>query len=66
MQKGPVRGDAAKGLDRPYADDKARAAAELKSTMAGAEQRPPVPRDDTELKNPDGDLDTPAATIQRG
>lgn len=65
MQKGPVRGDAAKGLDGPYADDKPRAAEELKSTMAGAEKRPPVPRDDTELKNPDGDLDTPAATIQR-
>jgi len=61
MQKGPVQGDAARGLDKPYAGDRERAEQELKSTMAGAEKRPPVPVDDTALKNPDGDLDKPAA-----
>jgi len=61
MQKGPVQGDAAHGMDKPYAADKAWAAQDLKSSMAGAEKRPPVPRDDKGLKNPDGDLDKPAA-----
>jgi len=61
MQKGPVQGDAARGMDKPYAGDKARAAQELDGTMAGAGKRPPVPRDDTALKNPDGDLEKPAA-----
>ncbi len=61
MQKGPVEGNAAHGMDKPYARDRARADQDLKSTMAGAEKRPPVARDDTGLKNPDGDLDKPAA-----
>ena len=60
-QNGPLQGDAAHGFDKPYDKDKARADAELKSTMAGREKRPAVPRDDTEMKNPDGDLYDPAA-----
>lgn len=61
MQKGPVRGDAAHGFDRPYAGDKARADKELDATQAGRQKRPAVPRDDTEMKNPDGDLYDPSA-----
>lgn len=60
-QNGPVQGDAARGFDQPYDKDKARAARELKSTLAGDKARPPVPRDDTDMKNPDGDLYDPAS-----
>ena len=61
MQNGPVQGDAAHGFDKPYAKDKARARQEYKSTEAGTQQRPSVPRDDTGMKNPDGDLYDPSA-----
>lgn len=60
-QKGPVQGDAAHGFDKPYARDRGRADKELDSTLAGSRPRAPVPRDDTGLKNPDGDMDHPAA-----
>jgi hypothetical protein len=61
MQNGPVQGDAAHGFDQPYAKDRARAKEELKSTQAGIQKRPAVPRDDTAMKNPDGDLNDPSA-----
>lgn len=65
MQNGPVQGDAAKGFDKPYAKDRVRAEEELKSTQAGVQQRPPVPRDDTEMKNPDAELYDPAPMPRR-
>ena len=60
-QDGPLQGDAASGFDRPYDRDRARAKEDLKSTLAGDQKRPPVPADDTGMKNPDGDLYDPAA-----
>jgi hypothetical protein len=60
MQNGPVQGDAAHGFDRPYAKDRVRAEKELQSTLAGGADAA-VPRDDTGMKNPDGDLEKPAA-----
>ena len=65
MQNGPVQGDAAHGFDRPYARDKAQADKELKSSLAGEKARPPVPRDDTEVKNPDSELYDPAPMPRR-
>jgi hypothetical protein len=61
MQNGPLQGDAAQGFDKPYAKDRARADDALNSTQAGIQQRPAVPRDDTAMKNPDGDLYDPSA-----
>jgi hypothetical protein len=61
----PFGDHSAHGLDQPYAGDRPRAKEELESTLAGAAKRPPVPRDDTEMKNPDGDLQNPAAMPRR-
>lgn len=61
MQKGPVQGDAAEGFDVSYAKDRKRAEVELKSTQAASAPHPHVARDDTDMKNPDGDLHDPAA-----
>lgn len=61
VQNGPVQGDAAHGFDRPYLRREKEAAKELADTMPASAPHPPVPRDDTEMKNPDGDLYDPAA-----
>jgi hypothetical protein len=59
--QGPLQGNAKRGLDAPYAEQEDSGAKELDSTLAGPKDQKPVSRDNTRLKNPDGDLDAPAA-----
>lgn len=61
---GPILGSAQEGFDAPYKRVRGKANAELDESLAG---RPPaaVPRDDTELKNPDDEYAVPAHNLQR-
>jgi hypothetical protein len=59
--QGPIQGTARYGFDRPYAEKRADAERELKSTLLGRDRPYGVPRDDTGMKNPDGDLSAPSA-----
>jgi hypothetical protein len=53
----------AKGIDRAYAKVGVAAEKELAETLAGPQaiHETPVARDDTALKNPDGEFEDPAA-----
>lgn len=64
--QGPIQGDARCGLDAPYAEKRAAAQRELESKMLGRNKPYGVARDDTEMKNPDGDLAAPSANPARG
>ncbi len=59
-QDGPVQGDAAKGFDKPYARNEAAGRKELNATRTDKHVQD-VKRDDTAMKNPDGDLYNPSA-----
>lgn len=59
--EGPIQGTARQGFDRPYAEKLADAQRELDSSMMGRDKPYGVARDDTEMKNPDGDLSAPSA-----
>ena len=57
---GPIQGTARQGFDRPYAEKLAEAQRELDSSMMGRDRPYGVARDDTAMKNPDGDLSAPS------
>jgi hypothetical protein len=59
--QGPLQGSAKRGFDAPYGKQAQSGREELDATMAGPQKQEPVRADDTELKNPDGDLDAPCA-----
>jgi len=59
--EGPIQGNARCGLDVPYAEKLEAARRKLESTMMGRNSSCDVPRDDTAMKNPDGDLSAPSA-----
>jgi hypothetical protein len=56
----------AKGADLAYRDVEKKADAELARTLAGpkAIREIDIPRDDTGMKNPDGDFQSPAAMVE--
>jgi hypothetical protein len=59
--QGPIQGTAKRGLDAPYEEQSLAGRTELDRTLAGRKKPYHVPRDDTQMKNPDGDLSTPSA-----
>lgn len=63
--KGPLQGEARRGFDAAYAEQDDAAQRELDSTMLGRNKPYGVARDDTEMKNPDGDLSAPSANPAR-
>jgi len=56
--KGPTHGHSAKGYSAAYEADRPRAEQSLKESMTAAPS--PIGRDDTSLKNPDGEFANPA------
>lgn len=59
--QGPLQGNAKRGFDAPYAEQAEMLRRELDSSMMGRNRPYGVPRDDTVMKNPDGDLSAPSA-----
>jgi hypothetical protein len=59
--EGPIQGNAKRGFDAPYAEQEEAGRRELESTLTGRNSPYGVPRDDTAMKNPDGDLSDPSA-----
>lgn len=59
--KGPIQGEARRGFDAAYAEQDEAGRRELDSTMMGRNSPYGVARDDTAMKNPDGDLSRPSA-----
>ena len=59
--EGPLQGNARRGFDAAYAEQAEMLRRELESSMMGRSRPYGVPRDDTVMKNPDGDLSAPSA-----
>ena len=59
--KGPLQGEAKRGFDAAYGEQDDAARRELDGTMLGRDKPYGVARDDTAMKNPDGDLSAPSA-----
>ena len=64
--QGPIQGTARRGFDAPYIEQEEALRRELDSSMMGRNTPYGVARDDTEMKNPDGDLSRPSAMPVKG